>query len=576
MSDTEENYLGNLLADEINADLAKQNVAPPTVKPAPAAPSPLDQGKALVVACDSLRALKYLAGELNAPATEHGRWFKALPEATANEIRLTWRARRDALVAGMIAWWVAAWAGVGRGTAEAMYGETQAAEMFAEGTIESALTDIATTGAANAAVQGAGSLAGGQLRFVGFANAEGYVTALRNGVKAATAESYKQTLRVNYGYSAEQIAALTVTLIAESTGPAGKGITHIPTGPDIFEQKKQGKLVGVKTTTRVEVQALLSESTLIGVAVGEGAFLQLSWVGGGTVTLGRVRDALKEIGRENDAPTAPSAEYHAGKAVDGLKTREVDTTRLPNKELPDTVAARWVAGLKLAGNIKAAAPGDAYGSILLTVDLMKNNTLSIAGDETLASAVRSHFESATSKELLKSDKMTSWFGQLLKKQHYAVKRGSNYYVPGGQAEAARQLSETVEKIWGSHDQNEMTTGKGVLKSIAKGLAAEVNKLEGDLAEAQEQAKVRERKAAAAEGLDEAAQKLAEDRAVILAGRAGSLLRDIASAGARVLGYEALLGGEAVAPMRAQLARLRDVVAALCDDTSSRAAMLELD
>jgi len=436
--------------------------------------------------------------------------------------------------------------------------------------------------AANAAAQASGSLAAGTMRGVGFSTAAGYVQALANGVKAGTAETYKSTLHTQYGYTTAQIDALTVTIIPESTLPVGPGIVHEATGPGIFSLPPSERRFKVgESKTKASVQRLISERDFIAGAVAEGSMLQVSWTGAGSTTLGKVRAALAEIGREHDAPTAPSAERHAGHAVDSLRSAEWDTARLRGA-LPDGVAARWQVGRKATA--RTAKAGDAYGEIALVVSLHDDDTLSFDGLPSLAEAVRGHYTKATAFETLKSDALTPWLSSLLRSTHKAVKRGHVMYVPGGQANAARALVEAIGKCWGDHETIPVTTGKDLMRSLTRGLTDEVAALEQDYdvktEAARDSAEKKARKQAAERRLtgthgEDALVKRARELATCTAHNANTILSKLGLVAARVDGYAVALGDDSVKDIKARITALRASLVNLADDTALRAEMLEL-
>lgn len=465
---------------------------------------------------------------------------------------------------------------------------------------EQALGSIASEGAAMASAPVLGSMAGGAWRGVGFSNAAGYVQALAQGVKAATAEEYKSTLRSSYGYTTAQIDALTVTIIPEIgvvTPGTGETFTPAPGTVDYFHPTARAAraaqaaaLKAGKTETRAAVRALLNEGKLIAGAVAAGSMLQVSWVGGGQTTLGKVREALAAIGREHDAPSAPSAVRHAGRAADALKSTTWDTMRLPSGDLPDGIKARWLVGRKLsASTVKA---GDSYGKAALVVSLTAGDALTFDGDQTLAASVLNSYNAATAHETLKSEDLTAWMGQTLKYRHYAVKRGPVWYVPGGQADAARALSETIAKLWGDHERIPVTTGADLMRSLTRGLTDETKAIEAEFGKLTGEARERAKDKAIAECAERSARSTrrggpamnqaaidaeadaAWKRATVSPTIAARLLRELAEVAGRVEGYAMVLGEEHTTTAKGLIIALRNQIEPLTSDFDQRASMLE--
>lgn len=436
---------------------------------------------------------------------------------------------------------------------------------------------IASESSANAAVASLGSMAGGQLAGVGFTSAAGYVTALANGVKAATAESYKSTLRSRYHYTDEQIAALAVMIIAESTLPVGAGITHGPASSDAgIAAMRRARLSrhGRQAVSELQasVRSTLNSAQLIAGLITEASLLQWSWVGGGETTRGRVVEALTAIECPDLAPGSPSAVRYAGDAVDSMRSREYDTARLPSNDLPDGVKARWIVGRKLTGaNVTAGA---AYGEALLVVSLHDDDTLTFEGAPTLAAAVRTRFDKSTAHETLRSDVLTSWLGSVLKRNFYAVKRGAAWYVPSAMQADAKRLCDAIAPLWGDHETITVTSATDVTRVLANGIRDEITKfgrdVEADILDAQARAKLKAEK-------DGTNPEIAARRATLTVATAAKLVKQGASVAARLAGYSGPLPEATITELRSALTAAQTRLAEFGGDTTiARMAKLELD
>lgn len=437
----------------------------------------------------------------------------------------------------------------------------------------------------NANTQASGSLADGTMRGVGFSTAQGYVTALANGVKLATAESYKATLRSSHGYTAEQINALTVTIIPEAAAlPVGAGITHTPAGPSIFDMPKAQRAfrVGQPTTptarttireTQAEARATLRDRSLIAGLMSERALLQWSWVGGGERKREAFVQAFEQNGIDADfVPPAPSAVRSCGHAVETLKGRDYDTKRLPSTNLPEGVKARYQVGVPMSG--AAVTAGAAYGTILLVVDLHDDGSLAFDGDAGLAATVRSRYNAITGGEILKSDVLTAWLGGLLQKHFYAVKDGAAWYVPAGMRDEASALCDVISSVgWGSHRAIEVSRERDVVGVLSAGLRAALTRVGGLVTEAisecQERARVKANK-------DNLNPELAARRAQLTTTTASTLIKELAVIASRIGGYEGAMGEESARPLRQELITIQRALESVAgDETTARAAMLEL-
>jgi hypothetical protein len=97
------------------------------------------------------------------------------------------------------------------------------------------LVAIARESAGNASAPSLGSIASGQRRAVGFANADGYLDAVRRGVSVETHAEFVRVLRQRFHVPETTIDALpgpveTVDL------PAGTGVVHTSPGTPLFDR----------------------------------------------------------------------------------------------------------------------------------------------------------------------------------------------------------------------------------------------------------------------------------------------------------------------------------------------------
>lgn len=387
-------------------------------------------------------------------------------------------------------------------------------------------------------------------------------------------------------------ALATVTRETAFVAPTtrGTGETSADSGASvgIFERPASQRVFRVaETQTASQVRSLLGERDFIaGAVAAEGGMLQTSWDGGvrSQTTVAALTDALISIGREADAPGVPSAEAYTGDAVASVSSsRGSISRRLPSRNLADGISAQWQIGYAgIAGEVRA---GDSFGSVALVVSLRDDDTLAFDGDLALANAVRSHYATSTAKEILRSDVLTAWLQRLLRRRHGAVKRGRVWYVPSGQAEAVEALIEAIQPLWGDHETIRVTTAKALAKSLSRGLSDELAKVAKDFADATALAKAAARTKAikkagevhqATESYIAVEGEAAFKRATVSSVVAARLLRDLGTVAARVAGYEVAIGSDAVAPCKTEIEALRSALMTLTDDTSARAAMLELE
>lgn len=105
------------------------------------------------------------------------------------------------------------------------------------------LVGIARESSANARTTSIGSIAGGQLRAVGFTTAAGYLQAIRNGVPARTHALYLRTLSDKFKIAARDLADLPGPMI-EVDLPSRPGIVHQPRAASIPGRRPPGSPAG--------------------------------------------------------------------------------------------------------------------------------------------------------------------------------------------------------------------------------------------------------------------------------------------------------------------------------------------
>lgn len=347
-----------------------------------------------------------------------------------------------------------------------------------EGTLQDALTAISAQGAANAAVTGIGSMAGGQLSVVGFTTPEGYIQAIRNGVPSHTHAQYISILVERL--SPEAVAALQLPgPMSETTLPVGEGIKHVPTGPSIFDRPKAQRafVVGPSTEPKVEAgnTAMLATELVAG-AVAEGHHAIVAWMGTSQTTRGLLIDALTAIGRTDWAPRAPAARSQAGSAIAALARNGLHVRAMRKGGTSDLESGEHVWTV---GRVDHTCDiGQQYGEVLVRFRL-SGDVLTFTGDAELGAPVVAAFGARVSAETLKSGDVTSWLSRTLRERLMAVRFGAlGFLVPARHVAAARELCEAVGKKFGSG----WVTGLPVATSdqlrdgIARGLTEEVSSL----------------------------------------------------------------------------------------------------
>lgn len=569
------------------APTARQAPAP---SPIPASVSPLAAGQILLTSAATLESLDKAAQDVARLCDRAGLKDKAHP--TREALRGMYRAVRMSLA------WMHLWASLGRAMQERP-GLVQPYPALIptanSGTLLEALGGLANEGASNASTQSAGSMAGGQLAGVGFTSAQGYVTALANGVKAATAEGYKSTLRGRYGYTTEQIAALVVTLIPEASGLAGAGVVHAPEGgrsvADMSREEARAHFrslspaARLKASQEAEIKAAqdraneLQAVAIAGlVAEGEGLIVSPGPAVHGAITpRAEIVAALESIGRADLAPRVKTGKAQFGDVMRnlgaGLHTRAAKKQNAADWSAD--VTSRWIVS-RPDDSARLGSSGDKE----LIAELVRVGDefeiRFVGGSTELRERVVAAFTERTGTSALTSTDLLGWLAtRVLVGAFHAVKWGGFYWAPGGDTSKAalRTVIDAVHPLLGREiavgdAANPKAMASGIARSLGNDVAVIVKAYEVALTKAQQTA----RDKATAEGQD---PELASRRVEVSAEVATSRLRDLEKASARIEGFRELIGPERYAPIHAQIEALRSKLGSNLTDGHLRASMLEL-
>lgn len=455
-----------------------------------------------------------------------------------------------------------------------------------------------------------GSLADGSMRGVGFSTAQGYATALANGVKAATAESYKATLRSTYNYTDDQIAALTITIIPESTLPSGAGITVEATGPSVFEQRRIA--LGLAPNARIPAnmrpgaRVATPEATPVapprieGVLPREAVLANLANEGSGVYfsagradrrkTHNKLADMVTALGPEFQdlAPRVKSSKAQFGEVMRGIKNAydrhstihawnvtRADVQR-KQQSWPADLASRWCVGLRDGSDQLGT-----LGEKVLVADLLVDGTIRFVGgtDETRARVI-GEFDAKVGGAVFNSTDLLAWLRRTLESEFHAIETVGRYYIPGNHPVGGRldRFRMAVTPLLGRGTAiDDVITGARLTEALLSGITEKLDGISEDYAEdctkaqARDVAKLLKVNPEATEG--EIA--IVTRRAVVLSERAGTYLARINDAQAYVDGLAKLLGDD-TAGVRARLAALRSTIEPLCDSTTAMGAAIELD
>lgn len=440
--------------------------------------------------------------------------------------------------------------------ADVDFGAEPTAQHSEPGDLVTALGSIAAQGVSNAVVQGAGSMAGGQLAGVGFTTREGYITAIRNGVRNATYQGYLQTLRTQYGMTTADINALGLPgPMAETVLPNGAGIKHTPTGPSVFDRPRAERafVVGPKETPVERVDVALKSTDLVAGAVAEGHHAIVAWEGTSGTTRGALMEALTSIERQGWAPKAPNARAQAGSAIASLSSAGLLVRAMRKGEESGLATGEhvWTCGLvNHTGQV-----GQQFGQVTLRFKL-SGAVLSFEGPANVGAAVVANFEGRMAAELFKSSDVTGWLSRTVRWRLDGVRFGAlGWLVPARNVAAAKQLCEAVQAAGfggGWVTGLPVATSDQLRDGIANGLVDEVLETHNRI-RAERATVVAARDAAIATAASMAPCKERFDAAASAHGmpqdigktRAESMLKELRAIGGRVVAYGQILGEQRV-------------------------------
>jgi hypothetical protein len=411
---------------------------------------------------------------------------------------------------------------------------------------------IAAESTANAAVQGIGSLAAGQLRAVGFSTADGYITAIRNGVPERTHAEYIVQLRTRFGLTSAALDSLKLPgPFVPAPAPVDTNPTvHVPTGPSVFERPRpivlgpaaEEALARTADQKREHDAKIRAGRDVVAGAVAEGHGVILGWQGGGSVPRKVLCDALAAADVGAAPPKAKSARAHAGRALE-LATREGLVVRVQRGGAVNT--ATWSIGLA----DHQGSVGDKFGTTVMRAHLSATDVFSVDGDHTLAPKIRADFDARVAAELFLPSDLTAWLADRLEGRFDAVRLGLGFYVPARHAKQAESLCRAVAGCGFGRDwilpAIPLATSDELREGIARGLQVEVSDLLDSLASEREAARV-----ARTEAIEKAMTltdwREAHAKAIKLLGdigekRAGTFLHDLREIGKRVVAYGEILG-----------------------------------
>lgn len=328
-----------------------------------------------------------------------------------------------------------------------------------------------------------------------------------------------------------------------------------------------GALTDVNRSEAESMRVSLRNGDLVAGARTDGQGVMLGWTGRRERTRAQLQAALARAGAPAEwAPPSKSAHAHAGAAI-GKLSREGLIPRvardLAQVDKRRGVSARWI----VARALTEGQVGDAGAAIILTAELI-NGELRLDGDRELAREVHEEYTRLAAGDVYAAADVTGWLAGLLSHRLGAARLGQTWYVRAGNAELAERICTEIaggdgtnlDKGWGTDwmlPALPVATSAQLRAGLARALITEARDVLDDLAT--------QRKAATAAKRTEIGTRAA----VTLLGK----LRTVSERAAQ---FAVILGEDHLKGIRAEIAAAVAVVEPLCDDTSQRGAMLELD
>jgi hypothetical protein len=398
-------------------------------------------------------------------------------------------------------------------------------------------------------------------RPVSFDASEGY-TARWSPVPAVAPADSATLAQALIPPSAEVVEAsrppLPVTGAAARVAAASAGTmsvaemraTRAPSAPsaarvaalEVERQERQERASAI----RLAHERRLSAESAIAAGAIEGADGRLiSWAGRGSLTLGRLIEALTVAGCPTTwAPKPISVHGHLGRVLHTLTISRKYAVRAVPKHKGAAWRARWQIGSISGGEV-----GDPFGRITHTVTMMPDDTYTFTSEhqDGVEADVRAKVTALCAAETLLAADITSWLDITLRHRFGALRLGVALYLPAATCEQAERLCAEMASSWG---ESWMLPAIPVVTS-------------GALGHNLYQAAIEELRTI---GRDAAEQK---------SGRGTTrLVTATEEVMARALALEVVLGPELAGDLRARAGKLLANLRTGMDDASARAAVLE--
>lgn len=366
--------------------------------------------------------------------------------------------------------------------------------------------------------------------------------------------------------AAPVVAAAPVAVVAVAPVAAPVAVAAVA-APTVFGEAVDFSALGFKSAVKpVAVAApivAITNANIVTGAAAEGYGALAGWAGLGELRRDEILAALTEAELPADwAPAAKSAKGYAGVAVAALNNRGYISRAARVESARGTARRNWRARWVVAvADAAAAEVNEPVGRVVLSIELPSgSDTLRIEGHEVLGARVLAEYEELKSGEVFAAGDVTAWFSRVLTGRCGATRFGVGYYIPTAGRLVANKLSAALAKRWGAGWISPLlpvATTDELRVGVARGLADDVAGIARSL-----------------ESRREAARR--ESREDVRPGEAAALGRELADIHERLGAYRILCSDAVIAPIVAEIAKLRETLRSLTNDASLRFSLLELN
>lgn len=345
---------------------------------------------------------------------------------------------------------------------------------------------------------------------VGFNSAEGYIEAMRRGVRPATLDEYARTLRDTYKYRVDETTrdathySLLLTKDGKSETVFAAFLADAETPQEQTAQQKanaehnanamkqikanaakqraaaQAKTTELVTPPKAEEKVAsiaLTSGQLVAGAIAEGHGITFGWTGKGDKTHAEMTEIVTLAGLPAAwMPDVKEPGVQLSRAVKAAAAGEFNCEQEKASDVQVVEerkhASRWMLVRRALDG--RATVGAKFGDIALVVTLYTDSPIPELvfddnGDVELQDKVRAEFNARIGSQRYVAADITKWLQRTIKERLGGAKLGSNWYVPRAHRATAERIVSTLDGKWGS-DWNNPPLPIASCAQLAAGLA----------------------------------------------------------------------------------------------------------